>query len=216
MSFKRLFSGHHGHKHNSQNQSNDKTDSMVQQSTPFRMVFPPDVEGQLPLRIGSAESEPLPLIERRPIPSPLVRWIHSADRHVSSSSNQENGSALNQLAPSEHTPLLQQYHHLSINISISLPATLSAGNSTFPSPTQQPLRFRELVTNVIPALVRAAVLTLVTASRLSFLIVVILIICLTILGNLGLYMFPLLCFFERILWQDDTMGFCGRGFRATC
>lgn len=144
-----------------------------------------------------------------------MRWQVMENRFDENSTGSEPG--MSQGSVSEHTLLMQHCHHLSINISISIPGSpsqaprpSSAPMSPEPVTAPQPARFRDMMFLLVLTIVQTLSQTLLSASRLVLVILLALIIGLTVLGLLGMYVFPLLCLMERILWQDDQMGFCVR------
>lgn len=167
-------------------------------------------------RTVSAGSAPLPIGHMRLGSSPKVRWTDVSDRFDETSTASKPGRS--QGSVSEHSLLMQHCHHQSINISISIPGSSSQvprspGPPMSPSPVPeapQPSRFREVMAQLFQTLVLTLSQTLINVSRLVLVIILALIIGLTILGQLAVYVFPLLCVLERVLWQDDQMGFCVR------
>lgn len=191
-------------------------DNYVHHGSLNHVDFPPDLEMQMP-RAYSAMSSPLPRSPPRPIPSPGSRWIDTTDRRGDLLPESGFCGSSGLMVASENTPLMQHCHHLSLNISISVPGSPASVNIStgMVSPVisnesiQQPSMLHEFVA-AIPQLILSVVQSLMTASRLVLIIVLAFIIGLTILGNLSSYMFPLLCLLEGILWQNDQAGFCTR------
>lgn len=216
MSYKNIINSLQSNKYSSLRSLGSELGPFAQRAVQNHLDFPQDLEMQMP-RTYSAMSSPLPRSPPRPIPSPGSRWIETTDRRGDSLPDSDKSDSRGLIMSSEHTPLMQHCHHLSINISISVPGSPGSVNISprMGSPdipmlsVQQPSRFRDLMA-AIPEQLLNIVLSLTTVSRLVLVIVLALIVGLTILGNLGTYIFPLLCLLERILWQNDQAGFCAR------
>ncbi|WPK23472.1 hypothetical protein PUMCH_000713 [Australozyma saopauloensis] len=227
MSFKHRFETLHNHKGSPPSSFGKSAMAVLQKSGPFLKEASPDFEMLLtPYHQGasSAESAPLPHGHMGPIMSTPAIWINSGNRRDGAFADSNLG-VHRASAPSEQSPLMQHCHHLSINISISVPGSPNSNSFQPGSPVLQmsssapisviPLRQEpdhnlSRVANVIPTTIQTFMQTQMSVSRFVLAIILVFIICLTILGNLGMYMFPLLCLMERVLWQDDLMGFCVR------